>query len=248
MAYAGLKKIEYYVAPIRRVPIPKMCWSKKCVIVDAPRTIPSKGVKPPATVPAVVKTPEFTPVVPTLLPASVVPTPLLTSVLPTVVKTPVVPTVVKTPVLAAQSAPEVLAHIEELSEVTDITEVTELSDITDITFIKEEYEHTESESYSIETEDGHSIEIESYVNRFGVRMVEILADIQIPLTRFQNFIGTIVESSANKDQIDTVDNTLNERLTKFEKCANVAIAALILLIIAVAATSQTNQRSTRLEY
>ena len=205
-----------------------MCWSKKCVIVDAPRTIPSKGVKPPATV---VKTPE--------LATPVVPTPLLASV---------IPTVVKTPVLAAQSAPEVLAHIEELSEVTDITEVTELSDITDITFIKEEYEHTESESYSIETEDGHSIEIESYVNRFGVRMVEILADIQIPLTRFQNFIGTIVESSANKDQIDTVDNTLNERLTKFEKCANVAIAALILLIIAVAATSQTNQRSTRLEY
>ena len=216
-----------------------MCWSKKCVIVDAPRTIPSKGVKPPATVPAVVKTPEFTPVVPTPLPASVI---------PTVVKTPVVPTVVKTPVLAAQSAPEVLAHIEELSEVTEVTELSDISEITDITFIKEEYEHTESESYSIETEDGHSIEIESYVNRFGVRMVEILADIQIPLTRFQNFIGTIVESSANKDQVDTVDNTLNERLTEFDKCMNVAIAVLILLLIAVAVTAQKNQRSNRLEF
>ena len=207
-----------------------MCWSKKCVIIDAPRTIPSKGVKPTAAVPPVV------------------PTPLLTSVVPTVVKTPVVPTVVKTPVLTAQSAPEALAPIEELSVISDISDISDISEITDITFIKEEYEHTESESYSIETEDGHSIEIESYVNRFGVRMVEILADIQIPLTRFQNYIGTIVESSANKDQVDTVENTLNERLTEFDKCMNVAIAVLILLLIAVAVTAQKNQRSNRLEY
>jgi hypothetical protein len=228
-----------------------MCWSKKCVIVDAPRTIPSKGVKPPAVVPpvvpptlltSVVPTPLLTPVVPTPLLAPLVPTVVKTPVVPTVVKTPVVPTVVKTPVLAAQSAPEVLAPTEELSVISDISE------ITDITFIKEEYEHTESESYSIETEDGRSIEIESYVNRFGVRMVEILADIQIPLTRFQNYIGTIVESSANKDQVDTVENTLNERLTEFDKCMNVAIAVLILLLIAVAVTAQKNQRSTRLEY
>ena len=222
-----------------------MCWSKKCVIVDAPRTIPSKGVKPPAVFPTVVPTPLLTSVVPTPLLTPVVPTPLLAPLVPTVVKTPVVPTVVKTPVLAAQSAPEVLAPTEELSVISDISDI---SEITDITFIKEEYEHTESESYSIETEDGRSIEIESYVNRFGVRMVEILADIQIPLTRFQNYIGTIVESSANKDQVDTVENTLNERLTEFDKCMNVAIAVLILLLIAVAVTAQKNQRSTRLEY
>lgn len=199
-------KIELWLAGECQVPTPKMCWFEDSVVAEAPRPVVAPKPAPtPAASTEAVKTPAPAP------PRSTTPPlPASPAIAPQVAEIPEIPTEV-----VKEIVEEVVEEVKQEQEEPIVEEVSNM------------------ETYSIEAEDGRRLEISSYVNSSGIRMVEIRSDqgVQMKLSTLQHCITAMAESAARLDEMDALER---ERQAEFDKCADVTVGAFAVLLITLA--------------